>query len=201
MDGSKTFKADTDVEALDSDSGIEQQQRIATNLATDENAQQQALASYVADTAAEKRLVRKIDFILLPCLWWMYVLAYVDRGNVANANAAGMSEDLNLSSNDYSLIVSIFFIGYTIFEVPSNLLLNKVAPHRYLTAILVVWGACVAAMSTAKTSKHFLVGRFFLGCIEAGESMPQLDFDPLVPVANGNHRLVSRFFVPSNLLV
>lgn len=201
MADSKTFKAETDVEALDTDSGIEQKPKTVANLAADENAQQQALASYVANTAAEKRLVRKIDFILLPCLWWMYVLAYVDRGNVANANAAGMSEDLNLSSNDYSLIVSIFFIGYTIFEVPSNLLLNKVAPHRYLTTILVVWGVCVAAMSTAKTAKHFLVGRFFLGCIEAGESMSRLDFDPLLSVTNDNHRFVSRCVVPSNLLV
>ncbi|KAJ4003952.1 hypothetical protein NW766_011807 [Fusarium irregulare] len=58
-----------------------------------------ALANYVPDTAEEKRLVRKIDFTLLPCLWWMYVLAYLDRGNIANANAAGMSESLNMKDN------------------------------------------------------------------------------------------------------
>ncbi|KAG9496387.1 hypothetical protein J7337_012975 [Fusarium musae] len=58
-----------------------------------------ALANYVPDTAEERRLVRKIDFTLLPCLWWMYVLAYLDRGNIANANAAGMSESLNMKDN------------------------------------------------------------------------------------------------------
>lgn len=63
----------------------------------------EALQSYVPDTAEEKRLVRKIDFILLPILWWMYILAHLDRSNIANANAAGMSEDLGLSDNRRSL--------------------------------------------------------------------------------------------------
>lgn len=58
-----------------------------------------ALQDYVPGTVAEKRLVRKIDFILLPILWWMYILAHLDRSNIANANAAGMSEDLGLSDN------------------------------------------------------------------------------------------------------
>lgn len=57
------------------------------------------LQGYVPGTAEEKRLVRKIDFVLLPILWWMYILAHLDRSNIANANAAGMSEDLGLSDN------------------------------------------------------------------------------------------------------
>ncbi|CAH0055607.1 unnamed protein product [Clonostachys solani] len=127
-----------------------------------------SLPTYLPGSALEKRLVRKLDFILLPMLWWMYILAYVDRGNVANANAAGLSTDLDLSEGDYTLVVSIFFIGYTIFEVPSNLLLNKFRPSRYLSTIVIVWGVCVAAMSQCKNRTEFLVGRFFLGCIEAG---------------------------------
>lgn len=74
----------------------------------------------------------------------------------------------NALPQDYSLIVSIFFVGYSVFEVPSNLLLNKFRPSVYLSTIMAVWGACVAAMSTCKTREHFLIGRFFLGCIEAG---------------------------------
>jgi Ni,Fe-hydrogenase I large subunit len=58
-----------------------------------------ALESYVPGTAEVKRLVRRIDFVLLPILWWMYILAHLDRSNIANANAAGMSEDLGLSDN------------------------------------------------------------------------------------------------------
>jgi MFS family permease len=74
----------------------------------------------------------------------------------------------NKLPQDYSLIVSIFFVGYSVFEVPSNLLLNKFRPSVYLSTIMAIWGACVAAMSTCKTREHFLIGRFFLGCIEAG---------------------------------
>ncbi|SCO91063.1 related to allantoate permease [Fusarium oxysporum] len=127
-----------------------------------------ALANYVPDTVEERRLVRKIDFTLLPCLWWMYVLVYLDRGNIANANAAGMSESLNMKDNDYSLLVYLFFVGYFLCEVPSNMIMNKCRPSIYLPTIVWVWGCIVIALSQAKNYKGFLAGRFFLGCIEAG---------------------------------
>jgi hypothetical protein len=63
-----------------------------------------ALRDYSPGTPEEKRLVRKIDFVLLPILWWMYVLAHLDRSNIANANAAGMSDDLGLSDNRKSTL-------------------------------------------------------------------------------------------------
>ncbi|KAH7092299.1 major facilitator superfamily domain-containing protein [Paraphoma chrysanthemicola] len=128
----------------------------------------EALQSYVPDTAEEKRLVRKIDFILLPILWWMYILAHLDRSNIANANAAGMSEDLGLSDNQYAMLVSLFFVAYVIFEVPSNMILMKVKPSIYLSTIVWVWGCVVLGMSQTKSATGLLVGRFFLGAIEAG---------------------------------
>ncbi|KAL3291785.1 allantoate permease [Colletotrichum asianum] len=127
-----------------------------------------ALQNHVPDTAEEKRLVRKIDFVLLPCLWWMYVLAYLDRGNIANANAAGMSDDLQMVDNDYSLLVYLFFVGYFLCEVPSNMVMNKCRPSIYLPTIVWVWGCVVIGLSQTKSYNGFLAGRFFLGCIEAG---------------------------------
>ncbi|KAF4869173.1 MFS transporter prlL [Colletotrichum siamense] len=127
-----------------------------------------ALQNHVPDTAEEKRLVRKIDFVLLPCLWWMYVLAYLDRGNIANANAAGMSDDLQMADNDYSLLVYLFFVGYFLCEVPSNMIMNKCRPSIYLPTIVWVWGCVVIGLSQTKSYNGFLAGRFFLGCIEAG---------------------------------
>ncbi|KAK1656710.1 major facilitator superfamily domain-containing protein [Colletotrichum godetiae] len=127
-----------------------------------------ALQCYVPGTVEEKRLVRKADMVLLPLLWWMYILAYLDRGNIANANAAGLSEDLGLSNNQYSLLVSIFFVAYVLFEVPSNMLLMKIKPSIYLPTICVVWGSVIIGMSQSKTASSFLAGRFFLGMIEAG---------------------------------
>ncbi|KAF4470018.1 MFS general substrate transporter [Fusarium albosuccineum] len=126
------------------------------------------LQSYVPGTAEEKRLVRKADMVLLPLLWWMYILAYLDRGNIANANAAGMSEDLGLSDNQYSLLVSLFFVAYVLFEVPSNMLLMKIKPSIYLPTICVIWGSVIIGMSQSKNQSSFLAGRFFLGAIEAG---------------------------------
>ncbi|KAH8176514.1 major facilitator superfamily protein [Sarocladium implicatum] len=127
-----------------------------------------ALQNYVPDTEEEKKLVRKIDMTLLPCLWWMYVLAYLDRGNVANANAAGLSESLNMSDSQYSLLVYLFFIGYFLTEVPSNMIMNKMRPSIYLSTIVWVWGTIVLAMSQAKKFEGFVVARFFLGTVEAG---------------------------------
>ncbi|KAF4950354.1 hypothetical protein FSARC_13218 [Fusarium sarcochroum] len=127
-----------------------------------------AFQSYVPGTAEERQLVRKADMVLLPLLWWMYILAYLDRGNIANANAAGMSEDLGMSESQYSLLVSLFFVAYVLFEVPSNMLLMKIKPSIYLPTICVVWGSVIIGMSQSKNSSSFLAGRFFLGAIEAG---------------------------------
>ncbi|KAM0418713.1 hypothetical protein ACHAPT_012311 [Fusarium lateritium] len=143
--------------------------KVATNELSLEDAEiVAALQCYVPETAEEKRLVRKADMVLLPLLWWMYILAYLDRGNIANANAAGMSEDLGLNENQYSLLVSLFFVAYVLFEVPSNMLLMKIKPSIYLPTICVIWGSVIIGMSQSKNPSSFLAGRFFLGAIEAG---------------------------------
>ncbi|CAG9981511.1 unnamed protein product [Clonostachys byssicola] len=151
-----------------SDASIRQTEARAGQASSEDRELAIALKSYEPDTEEEKRLVRKIDFILLPCLWWMYILAYLDKGNIANANAAGLSEDLGLSDNEYSLFISVFFVGYFLLEVPSNLVMVRIRPSIYLSIIVFVWGCIVTGMSQAKTLKEFLVGRFFLGCAEAG---------------------------------
>ncbi|KAI4286212.1 MAG: hypothetical protein L6R38_000108 [Xanthoria sp. 2 TBL-2021] len=68
----------------------------------------------------EKALVRKIDLFLLPTIWLMYLLSYIDRTNIGNAKIAGMQDDLRLSSGQYSISLIVFFISYVIFEVPSK---------------------------------------------------------------------------------
>ncbi|OAL05211.1 MFS general substrate transporter [Phaeosphaeriaceae sp. SRC1lsM3a] len=98
----------------------------------------------------------------------MYILAHLDRSNIANANAAGMSEDLGLSDNQYAMLVSLFFVAYVIFEVPSNMILMKIKPSIYLSTIVWVWGCVVIGMSQTKNATGLIVGRFFLGMIEAG---------------------------------
>ncbi|XXH00611.1 catabolic L-serine/threonine dehydratase [Hypoxylon texense] len=131
---------------------------------------QQALAEYQPGTPEEKKLLRKIDLYMIPCLWFMCVLAYVDRNNIGNAKAAGMGKDLGLTDANYSMLISIFFIAYLVLEVPSNLVLARCRPSLYLPGIMAAWGILVAGMSQVKTYQGILVCRFFLGMIEAGFS-------------------------------
>ncbi|VUC29948.1 unnamed protein product [Clonostachys rosea] len=123
---------------------------------------------YQPGTEAEKKLLRKIDLYLLPMLWVMCVLAYIDRNNIGNADAAGMSKDIGMSDTNYSMLITIFFIAYCSWEVPSNLILARVRPSYYVPGLMIVWGAIVCVMAEVKTYEHILVCRFFLGIIEAG---------------------------------
>ncbi|KAJ5619435.1 major facilitator superfamily domain-containing protein [Penicillium lagena] len=92
----------------------------------------------------------------------------LDRNNIGNAKEAGMAADLGLTSSDYSLAVSIFFIGYLLLEVPSNMILSRTRPSLYLPALMIVWG-CMVIGYVGVNSKRGLIGlRFALGLIEAG---------------------------------
>ncbi|KFY98974.1 hypothetical protein V498_01096 [Pseudogymnoascus sp. VKM F-4517 (FW-2822)] len=129
---------------------------------------QEALSNYVPDTDAEKKLVRKIDLHLMPTLWVMYILNYVDRTNIGNARIAGMEDDLGLDAQKYAWILSIFFFGYLIMEVPSNMILSRSRPSIFLPAIMLVWGALSAVMACAPNYGSMLAFRFILGCVESG---------------------------------
>ncbi|KAJ5994232.1 hypothetical protein N7451_009956 [Penicillium sp. IBT 35674x] len=116
----------------------------------------------------EKALVRKIDLMLLPVIWVMYLLSYMDRTNIANAKVSGMEEDLNLNSNEYSVALVVYFVGYVVFEVPSNLVLARTRPSIFLPAIMIVWGVLTCLMSVIKNYTHLIVLRILVGSAEAG---------------------------------
>ncbi|KAK1996523.1 major facilitator superfamily transporter [Colletotrichum falcatum] len=128
----------------------------------------EALRNYVPGTQEEKQLVRKIDLFLMPILWIMYILNYVDRTNIGNAKIAGMQKDLGLTDDGYAWVLSIFFFGYLICEVPSNMILSRSRPSVFLPGIMLVWGALSALMSISKSYGALLGFRFVLGCVEAG---------------------------------
>ncbi|KAL3462161.1 major facilitator superfamily domain-containing protein [Aspergillus heterothallicus] len=127
-----------------------------------------AIAYYVPGTEFEKRLIRKIDLYMMPTLWIMCVLAYVDRNNIGNARAAGMGDELNLTSSRYAMLITVFFIAYAITEVPSNLMLARVRPSWWLSIMMAAWGLVVVGMSQVQSYEAILATRFVLGLIEAG---------------------------------
>ena len=92
------------------------------------------------DRAAEKRLVRKCDLYVIPVLSLLYSLAFIDRINIGNARLQGLEKDLKMRGQDYNVALFIFFVPYILFEVPSNLLIRKIAPSTWLSSIMILWG-------------------------------------------------------------
>ena len=92
------------------------------------------------DKAAEKRLLRKLDLHVLPMISFLYMLAFVDRINIGNARIQGLEKDLHMSGHDYNIALFVFFIPYILLEVPSNIILKKVAPSTWLSLLMFIWG-------------------------------------------------------------
>jgi MFS transporter, ACS family, tartrate transporter len=113
------------------------------------------------------RTIQKLQIRLIPYLFLLYVVAMVDRINIGFAGLT-MNKDLGLNSQQYSIAAGIFFIGYFLFEVPSNLMLHKVGARIWIARILLSWGL-VASLTGLVQSVHQLYGaRVLLGFAEAG---------------------------------
>ncbi|KAK9588205.1 High-affinity nicotinic acid transporter [Aspergillus fumigatus] len=88
-------------------------------------------------TTTERKLMAKIDWHIVPCLCVMYLLAFLDRVNISNAAILGLQKDLNIENTKYNTALTIFFVPYVLFEIPSNILLKKLKPHyRYVCSYL-----------------------------------------------------------------
>ena len=124
--------------------------------------------SDAADTPdADRKLFRKAAWRLMPFLFVCYLFAQVDRMNIAFAKL-DMLDDLGFSEAVYGLGAGVFFIGYVLFEVPSNMLLRRYGAHRWLARIMVSWGLVSAGMMFVQTPMQFYIMRFLLGMAEAG---------------------------------
>src|SRR5437879_1168981 len=109
----------------------------------------------------------KIDRHLLPLLLIAYMIAYLDRINIGYAQLQ-MKQTLPFDDAVYGLGAGIFFVGYFLFEVPSNLLLERIGARKTLLRIMVLWGLAAAAMMFVSTPFQFYLVRFLLGVFEAG---------------------------------
>ncbi|MGE5725076.1 MAG: MFS transporter [Acidobacteriota bacterium] len=120
-----------------------------------------------AQSGFEAALVSKLTRRLVPFLFLLYIVAYLDRINVGFA-ALQMQGQLHLSDEVYGLGAGLFFAGYFVFQLPSNLLLERVGARRWLAALMVVWGAVSTSMIFVRTPHGFYALRFLLGVAEAG---------------------------------
>lgn len=120
-----------------------------------------------ADPALEARVVRKVARRLLPFLGVLYFINYVDRTNIGFAKLT-MSADLGLSETMFGLASGLFFVGYLLFEVPSNLALQRFGARRWIARILVTWGLVAAGMAFVQGPVSLYWLRVLLGIAEAG---------------------------------
>ena len=114
-----------------------------------------------------RKLFSKISWHLIPYIFVLYILAYLDRVNVGFA-ALEMRRDLMLSATVYGTGAGIFFLGQGLFDLPSNLLLGKVGPRLWIARIMITWGVIATCMSLVKGAHSFYLVRFLLGVSEAG---------------------------------
>ncbi|GAA4325326.1 MFS transporter [Streptomyces venetus] len=124
-------------------------------------------ASQVTDAARENAVFRKVVRRVVPFLVLCYVVSYLDRVNVGFAKLQ-MSDDLGFSEAAYGLGAGLFFIGYFLFEVPSNLMLQRVGARTWIARIMISWGLVSAAFMFVHNEAMFYVLRFLLGAAEAG---------------------------------
>lgn len=123
----------------------------------------------VYDEMEEKRLLRKIDWRLLPILGAMYSIALIDRTNIANARIAGMGTDLALQIGDrYTIVLVLFFPTYFLLELPSNMVLRKVGSANWLSFIGLSWGAVMIGQGFVESWITLGICRILLGAFEAG---------------------------------
>jgi MFS family permease len=121
----------------------------------------------MAEDTQTAAIVRKISRHLMPVLGVMYLIAYIDRQNIGYAKLQ-MVGDLGLTETSYGLGASLFFIGYLLFELPSNLLLARVGARVWFARIMVSWGLVTLALAFTRNAAMFYTLRFLLGALEAG---------------------------------
>ncbi|CAK7226640.1 hypothetical protein SCUCBS95973_006271 [Sporothrix curviconia] len=117
-----------------------------------------------------KKLVRKLDYTILPIVGVLYILNYIDRQNLGAAKLQGITTDLGITTTQFATAVSILFVGYLPFQIPSSLAITRIArPGMYICVAVTIWGAISAATAAVNTYAQLLGVRVILGVVEERE--------------------------------
>ena len=147
-----------------------------------------------SDEQIGRAAMSKASWRLLPLIGLGYGIAYMDRVNISFASLQ-MNEDLHFSATVYGLGGGLFFLSYALLEVPSNLLLVRFGPRRWIARIMLTWGLLSAAMMFVRMPMQFYVMRFLLGAAEAGFFPGVLYYLMQWFPAEHRGRAVSRFYI------
>ncbi|KAJ9258183.1 hypothetical protein DTO212C5_8757 [Paecilomyces variotii] len=119
------------------------------------------------DKSLEKKLLWKLDFRVIPALWFLFLISFIDRSNVGNAKIAGMPKSLHMKGNDYNIAVTVFTVSYIAFGVPANLVFKRFGP-KTLAVFMFAWGLCTLGQGLTTTVSGLIACRFLMGMFEAG---------------------------------
>ncbi|KAL9084400.1 MAG: hypothetical protein Q9159_005234 [Coniocarpon cinnabarinum] len=120
------------------------------------------------DRTARKRLDRRFDKHILPWLFGLWLLAFIDRSNIGNARIDGLADDLHLNEDKFNITLAVFYIPYICVDVPSNWIVKRLGAGYYLPGIVAAWGVVSLCIGFVTTYTGLIVARFFLGLCEGG---------------------------------
>lgn len=114
------------------------------------------------------KLLRKIDCRLVPVFALLYLMSFLDRGNVGNAKVAGLTKTILMTDKQYNTALSLFFVFYIVFEIPSQMMLKKFRPKWYISCLTLSWGLVMSLTCLIQSYRGFMAARSFLGITESG---------------------------------
>lgn len=129
---------------------------------------------YIVDPEAEKKLVKRIDLRIIPACMSIYLLCFLDRSNIGNAKLLNSNtgdslvQTLGISNEQYLTALILFIVSYTVFETPSNYMLKKYRPSRWLAFLMFSWGSLTMILASVSNFGGLAAVRFLLGAFEAG---------------------------------
>lgn len=158
----------------DNDSSNGTEEKITTDLQLEKPRETKYDESYERveiDVALDKRITRKFDSHLLPFLFGLWLLAFIERSNIGNARIDGLTADLHLigpNANKFNIALTVFYVPYVLIDVPSNWILKYVGAGWYLPGLMIAWGLVGTCMGAVKSDAGLIAARFFLGLCEGG---------------------------------
>ncbi|KAE8393262.1 major facilitator superfamily domain-containing protein [Aspergillus alliaceus] len=119
------------------------------------------------DAATNKRLLKIIDWHMMPLMCFVYGMNYLDKTTLSYASVMGLKPDLNLKGDEYQWLGSLFYFGYIAWEYPTNRLLQRLPLGKYSAACIIIWGAILCCFAAVSNYPGAIAIRFFLGVFEA----------------------------------
>ncbi|KAG4424024.1 hypothetical protein IFR04_002866 [Cadophora malorum] len=148
---------------------IDKEEAPAVKMSEKVSSSEENLAGIEWDEADEKRIRQRMDWRIVPTVFCLYLLCFIDRANVGNARIQGMGVDLDLIGNyRFNWALTIFYFSYIVVEIPSNILLKKIGGRYYLPALVIAFGLVSMCTAFIDNFKGLYACRFFLGLAEGG---------------------------------